>query len=92
MPELDNVPGYRRVEMTCRERAELVETVGRDRGGPAKPYIAGAGSVREADGDRFVRWVHEDTQVPLLEDHLPGDHDATCTHYRFETEGASDAS
>ncbi|MBC9927264.1 hypothetical protein [Leucobacter sp. cx-169] len=82
------VDGYFTTRITCEEREELIDSVGRDRNGPADQYGVGASltdvSGTYGDPKIYTRWENRVTDVPLFDDTLWPNSDRPCEHRRYD--------
>ncbi|MDF3280456.1 hypothetical protein [Gordonia sp. N1V] len=80
--------------ITCTEREELIDKVGRSHNGPAAPYapISGRSDLGGEYGDPCILtiWGRKETEAPLLKDirypapDFDGPDSRPCEHFRWE--------
>jgi len=78
-------------KITCQEREDLIDRVGRSYNGPADPYgvFASRTDLTGEFGEPYVftEWGNKDTDTPLLQDRRWPDSDRPCEHYEYEEDG-----
>lgn len=81
------------LQITCQEREDLIDEVGRDHNGPADPYGVFS-SLTDMAGEFgepyvFTEWGNRESGKPLLTDHRWPESDKPCEHYKYIEEGES---